>query len=218
MSGHGVGASTSTRPASWSRATRAAVSSLLTLATTIGESDDVGAPSSVVPDERARTVRPSRVTVMLAGRPNVSNAAFVAGSAGSGSGSTVVVVVLVVLGLLVVVLLVVVLLVVVLLVVVVAIVVVVGIVVADGDEVDTSAIEVCSLHAVAIAISPARRHAWMARICTVSTVTGSSDSRGAGRRGCARPSTSDASPSWLASRHHELGVDRRSRDAASDRP
>ncbi len=38
MDAHGTGASTSTRPVSWRRAMRVAVSNLLTLATTIGES------------------------------------------------------------------------------------------------------------------------------------------------------------------------------------
>jgi hypothetical protein len=131
-------------------------------------------------------MRPSRITLMLAGRPSVSNAAFVAGRPGSGSASTgPVVVVVVVLVLLVVVLLVVVLLVVVLLLVVVVLLVVVAIVVVvavDGGEVVTSATDVGSLQAGATMIRPARRPARVARICTPSTVTGPSDSRGAGRR------------------------------------
>ncbi len=95
MSDHGIGASTSIEPASSSRAIINAVRSLLTLATTIGESDVAAVPPMVIPDARFRTMRPSRTTVIVAasfGRASASKAAFARRSAGSGSGATVVVV------------------------------------------------------------------------------------------------------------------------------
>ena len=103
----------------WSRrAISSAVTSLPTLATTIGESDVAAAPSIVVPEARCRTVRPSRRTVRLAAgllRASSSKMRSVAGRAGTGTvlvvvvlvdGATVLVVVLLVVVLLVVVLLV----------------------------------------------------------------------------------------------------------------
>ena len=81
----------------WSRrAISSAVTSLPTLATTIGESDVAAAPSIVVPEARCRIVRPSCRTVTLAAglrRASSSTARLVTLSTGAG---TVVVVVLVV--------------------------------------------------------------------------------------------------------------------------
>lgn len=80
-----------------------AVSTLLTLATTIGELDVAGAPSIVVPAARCRIGEPSRITVSDAAAlppASASNAAWVALSCGTTSGglvnATVVEVVLVV--------------------------------------------------------------------------------------------------------------------------
>ena len=73
-----------------------AVRSLLTLATTMGESEVAGAPSIVEPDTRVTTGTPSRRTVRLTAAflpTRASNAALVAGNVGSGGGSTVVLVV-----------------------------------------------------------------------------------------------------------------------------
>jgi len=92
----GIAASTSIDPAWSSLAIISPVNSLLTLATTIGESDVAGMASIVVPDARVSTLRPSLITVIdTAGfaRASASKARLVLGSAGSGSGSIVVVVV-----------------------------------------------------------------------------------------------------------------------------
>ncbi len=98
ISAHGIGASTSREPLSSSRAIIRAVRSLLTLATTIGESDVAGVPSIVVPQARLSTRRPSRTTVIVTAPPDAScsNAALAAGIAGSASGAIVVVVCVVV--------------------------------------------------------------------------------------------------------------------------
>lgn len=96
---HGIGASTTTRPASARRAIIVAVTSLLTLATTIGESEVAGSPPMVVPDARWSASRPSRTTVIVTAglaRASASNAAFELGSHRPGGGSTVVAVVVVV--------------------------------------------------------------------------------------------------------------------------
>jgi hypothetical protein len=71
---------------------------LLTLATTIGESDVAAAPSIVTPDARWSTVRPSRTTVIVTAgfaAASTSNVRFAAGSAGAGGGGSVVDVVVV---------------------------------------------------------------------------------------------------------------------------
>jgi len=68
-----------------------AVSSLLTLAITIGESEVAAAPSIVVPDARRSSTRLSRMTVIVTAglvRARASNAPLAFGIAGSGSGST----------------------------------------------------------------------------------------------------------------------------------
>jgi hypothetical protein len=70
------------------------VMSLLTLATTIGESLVASAPSIVFPDARANTGTPSRRTVIETAAfllASNSNAALVAGRSGFGRGSSVVV-------------------------------------------------------------------------------------------------------------------------------
>ena len=73
-----------------------AVSNLLTLAITIGESEVAGVPSIVVPDARSSIARPSRMTVMVAAglaRASASNSRLAFVIAGSGSSSTEMVVV-----------------------------------------------------------------------------------------------------------------------------
>jgi hypothetical protein len=95
MSAHGVGESTSIDPAASSRAIINAVTSLLTLATTIGESEVVGAPSIVVPEALASALRPSRTTVIVTAgfaRARRSKARFAFVIAGADDGSTVVLV------------------------------------------------------------------------------------------------------------------------------
>lgn len=59
---HGTGASISMSPAASSRPIRAAVTSLLTLATTIGESLVAGVPSMTLPAARCSSGSPSRQT------------------------------------------------------------------------------------------------------------------------------------------------------------
>ena len=149
MAAQGTGVSTSTSPDSVSREIIIAVSTLLTLATTIGESDVVSAPSMVLPDARLSTRRPSRITVIVTAGlalARSSNARLAKRISGSGSGSTggavVVVLVVVVVVLLVVVVLVVVLVVVVLVLVVVVLVVVVVVVVVAAVVGGTVVVEV----------------------------------------------------------------------------
>ncbi|MGB0114057.1 MAG: hypothetical protein WBP59_12610 [Ilumatobacteraceae bacterium] len=75
------------------------MSTLLTLATTIGASLVAGDPSIRAPAARCSTGTPSRITVIVTAafwRASTSNAAFAAGIDGCGSGATVVVVLVVV--------------------------------------------------------------------------------------------------------------------------
>jgi hypothetical protein len=91
ISAHGIVALTSRRPSWSSRAMAKAVTSLLTLATTIGESGVARLPSIVVPDARLTITTPSRITVIDAAallRAKTSKAVLASGIAGLGTAPT----------------------------------------------------------------------------------------------------------------------------------